>query len=155
MSEKRNVVEGAETPEEFTGLKQTEIKKFAAGMPAVLSSVKMVFSEAGVVRGLKALNKLNQKDGFDCPSCAWPDPDDERSKLGEYCENGARAVAEEATAKRLTYEFFAENAVEDLAKLSDYEIGKKGRIAERPHSRAYVSSERSNALSAHLLGCRV
>lgn len=130
MSEKRNVVEGAETPEEFTGLKQAEIKKFAAGMPAVLSSVKMVFSEAGVVRGLKALNKLNQKNGFDCPSCAWPDPDDERSKLGEYCENGARAVAEEATAKRLTYEFFAENAVEDLAKLSDYEIGKKGRIAE-------------------------
>ncbi len=130
MTEKRKIVDGAETPEEFTGLKQTEIKKFAAGFPAVLSSVKMVFSEAGVIRGLKALNKLNQKDGFDCPSCAWPDPDDERSKLGEYCENGARAVAEEATAKRLTYEFFAENSVEELAKLNDYEIGKKGRIAE-------------------------
>lgn len=128
--EKREFVEGAETPEEFTGLKKTEIKKFAAGFPAVLSSAKMVFSEAGVFRGLKALNNLNQKDGFDCPSCAWPDPDDERSRLGEYCENGARAVAEEATAKRLTAEFFAQHSVKDLAKLSDYEIGKKGRIAE-------------------------
>ncbi|HEY8403485.1 MAG TPA: FdhF/YdeP family oxidoreductase [Flavobacteriales bacterium] len=128
--EKREFVEGAETPEEFTGLKKTDIKKFAAGFPAVLSSAKMVFSEAGVFRGLKALNNLNQKDGFDCPSCAWPDPDDERSRLGEYCENGARAVAEEATAKRLTAEFFAQHSVKDLAKLSDYEIGKKGRIAE-------------------------
>jgi molybdopterin-dependent oxidoreductase alpha subunit len=128
--EKREFVEGAETPEEFTGLKTTEIKKYAAGLPAVLSSAKMVFSEAGVLRGMKALNLLNQKNGFDCPSCAWPDPDDERSRLGEYCENGARAVAEEATAKRLMADFFAQNAVADLAKLNDYEIGKKGRIAE-------------------------
>ena len=128
--EKRKSITGAETPESFTGIKITSIKPYAAGMPAILSSAKMVFAEAGVLRGLKALNKLNQKDGFDCPSCAWPDPDDERSKLGEYCENGARAVAEEATAKRLTYEFFAEHSVEELAKLNDYEIGKKGRIAE-------------------------
>lgn len=130
MAEERVIIEGAETPEEFTGLKLGAIANHAAGFPAVWSSAKMVFTEAGVIRGLKALNKLNQKDGFDCPSCAWPDPDDERSRLGEYCENGARAVAEEATAKRLTFEFFAQNAVEELAKLSDYEIGKKGRIAE-------------------------
>lgn len=130
MSEKRISIDGAETPEEFTGLKQTNIKEFAAGMPAILSSAKMVFKEMGVARGLKALNKLNQKGGFDCSSCAWPDPDDDRSKLGEYCENGARALAEEATVKTLGKKFFAENKVSELAKLSDYEIGKKGRIAE-------------------------
>ena len=73
---------------------------------------------------------LNKKGGFDCPSCAWPDPDDERSRIAEYCENGAKAVAEEATTKKLTASFFAENAVKDLAALSDYEIGKKGRIAQ-------------------------
>ena len=73
---------------------------------------------------------LNKKGGFDCPSCAWPDPDDERSAIAEYCENGAKAVAEEATTKKLTASFFTENAVKDLAALSDHEIGKKGRIAQ-------------------------
>ena len=90
----------------------------------------MIFKEAGFFRGLKALWHLNKKGGFDCPSCAWPDPDDERSRIAEYCENGAKAVAEEATTKKLTASFFAENAVKDLATLSDHEIGKKGRIAQ-------------------------
>src|SRR4051812_139555 len=83
-----------------------------------------------LARGIKALMALNQKDGYDCPGCAWPDPDDERSSLGEYCENGAKAIAEEATTKKLTPKFFAENSVFDLAQLNDYEIGKKGRVAQ-------------------------
>ncbi|MDB5060199.1 MAG: hypothetical protein JWP67_42, partial [Mucilaginibacter sp.] len=66
---------------------------------------------------------MNQKGGFDCSSCAWPDPDDDRSPVGEYCENGAKALAEEATTKRVTAEFFANNSVVDLAKLTDFEIG--------------------------------
>ena len=74
--------------------------------------------------------KMNQFGGFDCPSCAWPDPDDDRSALGDYCENGAKALAEEATTKKLTAEFFAQHSVYDLAKLSDYEIGGKGRLTE-------------------------
>jgi molybdopterin-dependent oxidoreductase alpha subunit len=86
--------------------------------------------EAGLQRGMKALFNLNKKGGFDCPSCAWPDPDDERSGIAEYCENGARAVAEEATTKKLTTEFFSQNSVRELGKLSDYEIGGKGRIAQ-------------------------
>jgi molybdopterin-dependent oxidoreductase alpha subunit len=73
---------------------------------------------------------LNQKDGFDCPSCAWPDPDDERNGSTEYCENGAKAIAEEATAKKLDPDFFAKHSVTELAALSDYEIGRKGRIAQ-------------------------
>ena len=91
---------GAENPEQLTGLKRGEIKKVAGGIPAVVSSLQHIFGEAGVVRGSKALLQLNQKDGFDCPSCAWPDPDDERSGIAEYCENGAKAVADEATAKK-------------------------------------------------------
>lgn len=99
-------------------------------MPAVVSSMQHILEEMNVFRGMKALLKLNQKSGFDCPGCAWPDPDDERSPIAEYCENGAKAIAEEATTKRLTGDFFAQNSVKDLGELTDYEIGKKGRIAE-------------------------
>jgi len=120
----------AENPEEFTGIKLSEAKDSAAGLPAVWVSLQHVFGEMNAVRGLKALFRMNQTDGFDCPGCAWPDPDDERSGLGEYCENGAKAIAEEATTKRLDARFFATNTLTELAALSDYEIGKKGRIAQ-------------------------
>lgn len=120
----------SENPETLTGLRLGPISKVAAGIPAVLSAFKMVISEAGFFRGNKALFHLNKKGGFDCPSCAWPDPDDERSGIAEYCENGARAVAEEATAKKLTASFFEQHSVYDLSLLSDYEIGGKGRIAQ-------------------------
>jgi len=120
----------AENPKKLRGLKITEQKKWAAGIPAVYEAGKDVFEEDGVFRGLKALFRMNKKDGFDCPSCAWPDPDDDRSPIAEYCENGAKALAEEATTKKLTPEFFAQNSVADLAKLTDMEIGKKGRIAQ-------------------------
>ena len=130
MKDEITKLPAAENPEKFTSIWQSKIKKVAAGIPAVVSGISKVVEEAGVVRGWKALSVLNKKGGFDCPSCAWPDPDDERSALGEYCENGARAVAEEATAKKLTASFFAANSVHDLAALSDYEIGRKGRLAE-------------------------
>ncbi len=119
-----------ENPNHFTGMKKTVIGKNAAGIPAVVSAVKHVFGEMDMARGMKALLKVNQKDGYDCPGCAWPDPDDERSVVAEYCENGAKAIAEEATTKRLTAEFFAQHSVADLADLTDYEIGKKGRVAQ-------------------------
>lgn len=128
MSKKREA--NAENPETFTGIKLGAPKTNAAGMPAVFSSIQHVFGEMSIQRGLKAMFAVNQKDGFDCPGCAWPDPDDERSGLGEYCENGAKAVAEEATSKRLMPEFFAKYSVADMADWSDYEIGKKGRIAQ-------------------------
>ena len=130
MSEEKPALPAAENPEIFTGLTLGPLKKVAAGVPAVVKSFQHIFAEAGFFRGIKALNKLNQKDGFDCPSCAWPDPDDDRSRIAEYCENGAKAVADEATAKQLKADFFVANSVEDLAALSDYEIGRKGRIAE-------------------------
>jgi molybdopterin-dependent oxidoreductase alpha subunit len=130
MSDANQHIPGAENPEKLTGLQLGPIKKSAAGLPAIVETVKQVVGEAGITRGWKALMNMNKKDGFDCPGCAWPDPDDDRSALGEYCENGAKAIAEEATLKKLTPDFFAENAVADLAALTDYEIGRKGRIAQ-------------------------
>jgi hypothetical protein len=62
--------------------------------------VQHVLTEMDSLRGWKVLAKLNQPDGHDCLGCAWPDPDDERSGIAEYCENGAKAIAEEATSKK-------------------------------------------------------
>ncbi|MBS1522953.1 MAG: FdhF/YdeP family oxidoreductase [Bacteroidetes bacterium] len=120
----------AENPEELLDLEVTEPKEWAAGIPAVYEAFKDIIHETGAIRGMSASLKMNQKGGFDCSSCAWPDPDDDRSPIAEYCENGAKALAEEATTKKLTGEFFALNSVADLAELNDYEIGKKGRIAQ-------------------------
>ncbi len=120
----------AENPERFTGLRLGEVAEVAAGLPAVASSMRHVFGEMGIVRGVTALFALNQKEGFDCPGCAWPDPDDERSPIAEYCENGAKALAEEATTSTLPPRFFAENSVASLSELDDFEIGKKGRLTQ-------------------------
>jgi len=115
------------TAEEFTGLETGKVKNAAGGIPAVVSSMRHAWGEAGVVRGTKVLLKLNQKGGFDCPGCAWPDPDGHRSRT-EFCENGAKAVAEEATAARVTPKFFAQYTLSELAQQSDFWLGKRGRI---------------------------
>ncbi|MDF2476242.1 MAG: hypothetical protein K0S24_1725 [Sphingobacterium sp.] len=120
----------AENPYRLLDLKLTHVEKSAAGIPAVMAAFKDLFEEKAAIRGTRALFKMNQMGGFDCPSCAWPDPDDERSALGEYCENGAKALAEEATSKRVTPEFFKQNSVFDLAQLDDYQIGKMGRLTD-------------------------
>ncbi len=120
----------AENPFSLLDLKLTHVEKAAAGIPAVMAAFSDLFEEKAPIRGMRALFKMNQIGGFDCPSCAWPDPDDERSVLGEYCENGAKALAEEATTKKVTPEFFKENSLYDLAKLDDYQIGKMGRLTD-------------------------
>ena len=130
MSEHNHDNPNSENPEKFTGLKLSHPKQAAAGVEAILVSAKHVLAEMDPVRGVRALLGLNQVKGFDCPGCAWPDPDDDRSKIGEYCENGVKAIAEEATSKKLTAKFFQDNSVAELADLDDYTIGKKGRIAQ-------------------------
>ncbi|HJV49791.1 MAG TPA: FdhF/YdeP family oxidoreductase [Geothrix sp.] len=99
----------------------------SGGLPSVLSATRHALAEMGPLRGAMELLKVNQRAGFDCPGCAWPDPDDRRD-LVEFCENGAKAVAEEATTKRLTPDFFARHSVSELASWSDFEIGKAGRL---------------------------
>lgn len=120
----------AENPEQLQKLSIDEPKKWAAGIPAVTAAFTDVIEETIPLRGMAALLKMNQKDGFDCSSCAWPDPDDDRSPFAEYCENGAKALAWEATTKKLTPEFFAKHSVAELSKLTDLDIGKKGRLAQ-------------------------
>ncbi|WP_040497407.1 FdhF/YdeP family oxidoreductase [Fulvivirga imtechensis] len=128
----------AQPPEEHTGIRLTKPKKMAGGLEAITSSLKHVFGEVGVVQGTKTLLKVNQFHGFDCPGCAWPDPDNDRA-IVEFCENGAKAVAEEATTARVDAEFFRKHSVEELSSWSDYEIGKSGRIAEPMLLRAGAS----------------
>ena len=116
-------------PEEFAELKRTERKDKAAGIPALIQATKHLSEELGVLKGIQVLSKMNQKQGFDCPGCAWPDPE-KRSGLGEYCENGVKALAEEATTKRVDPAFFAQHSVEEMSRWTDYQIGKSGRLTE-------------------------
>ncbi len=100
----------------------------AAGLAAVASSVQVAWREAGAVRGAQALMAVNQVDGFDCPSCAWPDP--EQRKAAEFCESGAKAVAWEATRKQVGADFFAAHSVEELKGRDDHWLEAQGRLTE-------------------------
>ncbi|MCL4147947.1 UNVERIFIED_CONTAM: hypothetical protein GTU68_053122 [Idotea baltica] len=115
-------------PEKLTGIQLTEVPKTSVGPKAIATALTHIKEEVGVKKGIQLLSKLNQKTGFDCPGCAWPDPDDKRAFLAEYCENGAKAVAEEATKNKVSPLYFATHSVQELSELSDYEIGKSGRI---------------------------
>jgi molybdopterin-dependent oxidoreductase alpha subunit len=110
-------------------LKTSEPKKWAGGIPAVASSLNHILREAGPLRGTRGLLEMNQAGGFDCPSCAWPDPDGERS-VAEFCENGAKALASESTRKQANAEFFASHSVADLAAQSDLWHDRQGRLVE-------------------------
>ena len=118
----------AQPPEKLTGIQLIDIPTSAVGAKAIKSALKHIKDEVGIIKGIGLLKNLNQKFGFDCPGCAWPDPDAKRSFLAEYCENGAKAVAEEATKNKVSPLFFTTHSVKELSKLSDYEIGKSGRI---------------------------
>ncbi|MGW5509303.1 FdhF/YdeP family oxidoreductase [Streptomyces albogriseolus] len=106
--------------------KVAERKRTAAGLPAIGHTLRMAHQQMGVRRTALTLLSVNQKDGFDCPGCAWPEP--EHRHRAEFCENGAKAVAEEATLRRVTPEFFAAHPVSDLARRSGYWLGQQGRL---------------------------
>jgi len=105
-------------------------KRAAGGVPAVVSSFRHALPEMGLTRTLRTLGKLNHTDGFDCPSCAWPDPAAKERHLVEFCESGAKAVAWEATRKRVPREFFAGTTIAAMDAISEHELGKLGRITE-------------------------
>ncbi len=102
----------------------------AAGVTAVGVSMKRAVEQMGVRRTAQTLLKLNQVDGFDCQGCAWPDPDPEHRHAAEFCENGAKAVTEEATLRHLDRPFFAQHSLSELAEKTDYWLGQQGRITE-------------------------
>lgn len=125
MSDKKT---HAQPPEKLTGIQLTEVPTSAVGVKAIKSALTHIKNEVGISKGIGLLAKINQKDGFDCPGCAWPDPDAKRAFLAEYCENGAKAIAEEATKNKVSPIFFATHSVQEMSTWSDYEIGKSGRI---------------------------
>jgi molybdopterin-dependent oxidoreductase alpha subunit len=106
----------------------TEPPRVAGGMAALVSTVRHLQRDSGLVRGSKALLAMNQVGGFDCPGCAWPEPPAGQRSRFEFCENGAKAIAEEATLARATPEVFAQATVDELRALSDFELGQLGRI---------------------------
>ena len=117
------------SPIESERLKIRKPKQVAAGIPGVAKSFAIGLSEAGISRTLRTMRTVNRFDGYDCPGCAWPDPDDHRSGF-EFCENGAKAFATEATKKRLTPEILSSKSVQSWSKMSDMELDKLGRLTE-------------------------
>ena len=101
----------------------------AAGLPAIISTMNHGFTKSGIVGSIKTLSRVNRYHGFDCPGCAWPDPDDHRT-IAEFCENGAKAVADEATKKRINSDFFSQNSVIELSQNSDQWLNDQGRLTE-------------------------
>lgn len=101
-------------------------KQVAVGVPAVLHALKISQEQMGVSRSVQTLMRVNQKDGFDCPGCAWPEED--KRHVAEFCENGAKAVAEEATLRRVGPEFFAAHSVGELRAHDDWWLGQQGRL---------------------------
>jgi molybdopterin-dependent oxidoreductase alpha subunit len=131
---------GAEPQPEPRAAEQVHRHESAAGLYSIYETVRRGASEMGVTRSLRTLLTVNQTQGFDCPSCAWPDPDGER-KIAEFCENGAKAVANEATLARVTPEFFAQHPISKLLEKSDHWLDRQGRITHpmwrRPGSEYY------------------
>ena len=118
----------AQYPPTASGPEVHKREKIAAGFPAMWETMRFVAKE-GPVRNLISLAVVNHKGGFDCPSCAWPDPDGDRH-MAEFCENGAKAIAWEATDKRIGPEFFNMHSVAELAQQTEQWLGDQGRITQ-------------------------
>jgi molybdopterin-dependent oxidoreductase alpha subunit len=125
---------GAQPPSQSTA-EIGEPSQVAAGLPAMYQTARFTLREMGVARGFKTLLNVNKKTGFDCQSCAWPSPDEHR-QVAEFCENGAKAIADEATTKRVTRDFFKQHSLDDLRAQSDLWLGQQGRLTEPMVKRA-------------------
>src|SRR5688572_27894121 len=105
-------------------------ERSAAGVKGVTAGLGASVRQMGVRRSALTLLRVNQVNGFDCPGCAWPEPTPGRRAHAEFCENGAKAVAEEATLRRVTPEFFAAHPVHEMAGRSEHWLGQQGRLTE-------------------------
>ncbi len=129
-----------EPPVPRADIELTDLPHSAGGLGATWSATRHIARDAGLVHGTKALLAMNQPEGFDCPGCAWPEPAAEIRPRIEFCENGAKAVAEEATTARATPDVFAQATVDELRALSDFELGRLGRLTHPmvlDHTRRY------------------
>ncbi len=107
---------------------------YAAGWPALGTTFKRSLDEMGVRASARTLLKVNQKEGIDCPGCAWPDPSHRKSV--EFCENGAKHVAAEATLRRVEADFFQEHSISEMRERSDWWLEEQGRLTEPMIKRA-------------------
>ncbi|WP_030606684.1 FdhF/YdeP family oxidoreductase [Streptomyces sclerotialus] len=112
------------------GLAVTPPKTWATGAPAVAHALKYSLGQTSVRRTALTLLNINQVKGFDCPGCAWPEPGPGKRHTNEYCENGAKHIADEATSRRITRDFFRQHPVSELAGKSDYWLNQQGRLTE-------------------------
>jgi molybdopterin-dependent oxidoreductase alpha subunit len=139
-----------QTPIELKKLKQRKRYKVAAGFKAIEEVAEYGIRQSGFINTVRTALKLNQTDGFDCQSCAWPNPDKERS-IAEFCENGFKAVTYETTTKRLTREFFREHSVAQLCGKPEHWLGHQGRLTEpmvlRPGATHYEPISWSDAFA--------
>ncbi|MDB6031997.1 MAG: Oxidoreductase alpha (Molybdopterin) subunit [Verrucomicrobiales bacterium] len=130
----------AQPPEEKRKVRIGHSSEAAAGIPAILRTAQYSLEQMGVKHTFKTLLNINQKDGFDCQSCAWPSPDGKRH-IAEFCENGAKAAASEATTRRVTPEFFQKWSIDELADQTDHWLNEQGRLTHpmvlRPGRRHY------------------
>jgi molybdopterin-dependent oxidoreductase alpha subunit len=117
----------AQNPFSLGKLRIGEASEEAAGIPAIWNTMLYGIGKMGPVRSSEGFLKINHVTGFDCQSCAWPSPDKKR-KIFEFCENGAKALSDESTGKRITAEFFARYSIEELAAQSDYWLNQQGRL---------------------------
>jgi molybdopterin-dependent oxidoreductase alpha subunit len=117
----------AQNPTDLGKLRIGVASEEAAGIPAIWNTMLYGIGEMGPIRSAEAFLKINQVNGFDCQSCAWPSPDKKR-KMFEFCENGAKAVSDESTKKRIGPDFFAQYSIADLAAKSDYWLNQQGRL---------------------------
>ncbi len=117
----------AQNPFTLGKLRVGSASEEAAGIPAIWNTMLYGIGEMGPLRSSEAFLKMNHVTGFDCQSCAWPSPDKKR-KIFEFCENGAKAVSDESTKKRITPEFFARHSIADLAANSDYWLNAAGAV---------------------------
>ena len=111
-------------------IKISEPQRSAAGVKAVMVSLERGFAEAGVSRTLSSMLLINKRGGFDCPGCAWPESITGPRKPAEFCENGAKAVAEEASSRTVTPQWWAEHPISVLQDKTEYWLGSQGRITE-------------------------
>lgn len=132
-----------------SGFRSQSPSESAAGWGSLVSSVHHVQRELGMVRGTRLLTQVNQKKGFDCPGCAWPDPD--HRSVAEFCENGVKAIAEEATIARMSPDAFAQWSIEYLKEQSDFWLGQQGRLTHplirRPGATHYAPISWDEAFS--------
>ncbi len=124
--ERHEPVPQAQPPSDEPPARLGHATTVAGGLGALRATMEYAAAQTGIPRATRVLLQVNQKNGFDCPGCAWPEPR-ERSVV-EFCENGAKAVLSEATTRRVDPDFFRRHSVAELAEQGDHWLNEQGRI---------------------------